>query len=95
MRYTDLIYNMKKQAGIDSFFKLLSRLVYGTDFEEDEQEAKDTVMRGMGDGFKDAMDTARAAASTADTFSPSAQDTNQTPEQPESSENISFNDINK
>ena len=60
MKYTEVIPAMQKNASgspFSAFLKLLSRMVYGTDFDEDEREGRKMVGEAMGKAVGDMADT--------------------------------------
>ena len=56
MKYTEVIPAMNKCAGnpVSAFLRLLNRMVYGTDFEDDEKEGRKMMENSLGQAMSDA-----------------------------------------
>lgn len=72
MKYTEVIPAMQKCAAnpVSGVLKFLSRLVYGTDFDEDEREGKERVGNAMGQAFSNVADTLIDVQKAAPDFKP-------------------------
>ena len=74
MKYTEVIPAMQKCAAenpVSAFLKLLSRMVYGTDFEDDKEEGRKMMGDAVGQAMTDASNTMTDIQKTAPDLKPS------------------------